>query len=303
MDLSLSIFSYNRGDYLKNCIDSVRHCTKNAELSIFDDGSVDQNSIEYLQTLGDRVVHCGDKSAGRHGGLYGNMQRALDRADRKYILFLQDDTQLVRMVDQQDMDCIESFFDQNPKAAFINPVFLKGHRRRSIEKQVRLVPEFEGYFHDISETMKPRPVSMYYCDVVIAHVERLREIGWHFCESETANAELARTHFSKMLQMANPFVMHVPEVPVFRDKTTTFGSRLAIRLVGSDVKAFNYMSEPSVTAMRKRDLSEAPFAEDFLTTKNAKVAVPYRYNAVSSRLYTRVLHKIEDRFRHLLGRA
>lgn len=298
MDLSVSIFSFNRGNYVRNCVDSLMRCYVGGSFKVFDDSSDDLETLEYLQSLGGRVVSCGQGDKGRHGGLYNNMQRALEQAETKYILFLQDDTQFVRQLDQKDFDGIDIFFEANPNAAFLNPVFLKGHRRKSIKKQVELKPEFEGYFHNISESLKPRPVSMYYCDVVIAHVERLRNVNWRFLDSETSNAELARSHFSKMLQMANPFIMHVPEVPVFRGKKTTLGSRLSTRLVGSDVKQFEYMAEDEVACMRSRNLDDQlPFAEDFLQTKNKKVGRPFRYNAVSTRLYTRLLHKIEQSFR------
>lgn len=294
MSLSISIFSYNRGNYVQNCVDSINHCLSGSDFKVFDDSSTDKETLKYLKSLGDIVTHCYPDGQGRHGGLYSNMQRALDSSTSKYILFLQDDMQLVRVVDEYDFKCIDAFFSQYSEAAFVNPVFLKGHRRRSILKQIMLQSELEGYFHDIPETLKPRPVSMFYCDVVIAHVDRLRSVNWQFADSETANAEQARKHFSKMLQMAHPFVMHVPEVPVFRGKKTTIGSRLATKLVGADVKSFVFMSGDDVEAMRCRDLNDAPFAEDFLVTKNKKVGRPFRYNAVNSRAYTRVLHKIEQ---------
>ena len=251
MDISVSVFSYNRGNYLKNCIDSIEHCLAGADFTVYD-------------------------------------------ASSEYLLFLQDDTQFVRRVDQGNFDCIENFFVKPPAAAFVNPVFLKGHRRRSIQRQVELKPEFEGYFHAIPEALKPRPVSMYYCDVVIAHVDRLRAVNWQFQMSETDNAELARTHFSKMLQMAHPLIMHVPEVPAVRGKKTTVGSRLAARLVGPDVKSFDYMSGDQIVAMRSRNLKVIPFAEDFLHTKNRNVGRPFRYSATSVRSYTSTMHKIEQ---------
>ena len=139
---------------------------------------------------------------------------------------------------------------------------------------------------------------MYYCDLSIAHVPRLRAANWQFKESEGANAAQARMQFSKMLHMACPFVMHVPEVPMFRNKQTTLGARLAARLSGPDVKAFAYVSAAEIEAMRSRPLSVLPFAEDFLKVTSANVRKPFRYNAVSARLSTRILHKLEMLLKH-----
>ncbi len=298
MDIAAAVFSYNRRNCVKNCLESLWRCMPDTvPLRLFDDGSTEEGACAYLRQLeqdypGLVELNSGTDS-GRHGGLYANMQKALAWAPSRYLLFLQDDVQMVRTLERRDVRELDLFFSTSTGAAFVNPVFLKGHRRSSIVRQVRVQKKFQGYYHSIPEVLKPRPVSMYYCDVVIAHVERLRAVGWQFQETETANAELARSHFSKMLQMAHPFVMHVPEVPVFRGRKATLGSRLASRRVGSDVKAFHYMTEEEVAGMRARDIVRLPFAEDFLTTQNGAVRRPFRYNAVSTFWVTRVLHRLE----------
>jgi len=302
MDISIAIFSYNRGDYVKNCLDSAKRCFPDAPVTIYDDASTDQKTLTYFESLDYQVINCRSTVKDRHGGLYNNMQLALDAAKSKYLLLLQDDTQLVREFDEVDVTCIDSFFDHNQQAAFLNPVFLKGHRRKSIDKQLRPQINYRGYFQEISERFKPRPVSMYYCDVVLVHVERLKSVGWVFEDSETSNALQARKHFSKMLQLADPFVMHVPEVPVFRGKKSTLGARLAEKAVGTDVKQFQIMTNSAVADMRERRLSLAPYAEDFLSTTNPNVRKPYNYNAINSHLYTRILHKLEYGVGRLLRR-
>lgn len=303
MDLSIAIFSYNRGDFVKNCIASIEQCvSKEVSITLYDDDSTDKRTLEYLSSQAYPVINCGNSGSNRHGGLYENMQLALEATKSKYLLFLQDDTQLVRRLDEIDLKSIDAFFDEDQTAAFMNPVFLKGHRRKSIDKQLRPETKYRGYFQEISESLKPRPVSMYYCDVVLANVARLKSVAWTFKESETSNAFQAKAHFSKMLQLADPFVMHVPEVPVFRGRTSTFGARLAEKVVGSDIKQFQIMSDLQVTEMRSRSLSLSPYAEDFLCTVNPKVRTPYTYNAINARLYTRILHKLEYGFRRLLNR-
>lgn len=293
LDLSIAIFSYNRGKYVKNCLESIASCCPDAVVTIYDDDSTDTETVSYLKGVSCKVVNSHSEGRHRHGGLYGNMQIALKDAKSKYILFLQDDTQLVRRVDKIDLELIDTFFRENREAAFINPVFLKGHRRRSIDKQLMPQLKFRGYYQEISEVIKPRPVSMFYCDVVLVHVDRLKLADWCFLESETNNAHQASKRFSKMLQLADPFVMHVPQVPVFRGKKSTVGSRLAEKVVGCDVKAFQIMADLDVEKMRERSLNLAPYAEDYLNTINSKVRKPYSYNAINARWYTRFIHKLE----------
>lgn len=299
--ISVAIFSFNRGEYLKNCFESVARCMNGADIKVYDDGSDDSETLRYLDSLGGtRVRVSQNDGALRHGGLYHNMQVAYEECDSEYLLFLQDDTQLVRVVDECDMAVIDAFFEKNKSAAFINPVFLKGHRRASINKQLMWLPDSDGYYQVISESMKRRSVSMYYCDVVIAKVDRLREKGWCFSNSETLNAERAREHFSKMLQMASPFIMHVPEVTLYRKKMKTYGARLADKIVGEGVKNFLFMSEGQVDLLRRRDKQGAyPYAEDFIQTESSGVQKPFQYSAVNVRLYTRVLHKLEYKLRGL----
>ncbi len=291
MDLEVCIFSYNRGPFLENCARSALEMLPDGPMKIYDDGSDDPETRSVLASYpcvveGRRTEH------GRYGGLHVNMQRALDETRAEFLLFLQDDHQVVRPVDDDDRRSIGEYFARFPDAAFLNPAFLRGHRRRSIRRQIRIHAEFPGYYHVIGEGLKRRSVTMYFTDVVIAHVGRLRAAAWAFLTGETANADQARRRFPRMTQMAHPFSMNVPQVPVYRGKRKTLGVRLAERIAGQGVKAYRPMSPDEVARFRSRDLSEYPFAEDFLTTFE-EVRRPFVFNSVNIRWYTRALHKLE----------
>ncbi|MDZ7617789.1 MAG: glycosyltransferase family A protein [Patescibacteria group bacterium] len=295
MDVHVCIFSYNRGPFLENCAQSVLRMTPDWPMKIYDDGSDDPETLEVLRRYEGTVF--GRRTAdGRYGGLHVNMQRALDEAQSDVVLFTQDDHQIVRPIDQADLDYISDYFTRFPDAAFLDPAFLRGHRQRSIRQQIRIVPGFPGYCHEISERWKRRSVTMYYTDVVVAHVGRLRAVNWAFLTGETANADLVRQFFPRMTQMAHPFSMNVPEVPVYRGKKKTMGVRLAERIAGMGVKAYRPMTAEEVARMRARDLSVYPFAEDFLTTE-IPVRRPFVFNSMNIRWYTRALHKLELRLR------
>ena len=71
--LHVAIFSYNRGAYLKNCVDSLQRNMPGIGWTVYDDGSDELETVAYLQTLGEAVQPM--KSAGddRHGGYYNNI--------------------------------------------------------------------------------------------------------------------------------------------------------------------------------------------------------------------------------------
>ena len=286
--LTVCIFSYNRAALLKNCVHSVQSNLPGCRLRVYDDNSDDRETKDYLDTLGEQVFFSKESVSGQRGGLYKNMQLALDEAETEYILFLQDDSQVVRFVDIEDIKIIDEFFATYLRSAFIAPCFFQG-RSRGKYKTV-LVPGIAGYF--FSGTF---PLSAC-CAIVIANVARLRAVRWTFLNGEKRNDTKARKYFSMMLQLAHPFVMHVPEPPVFRYKINTLANRISNNSI--EPKYFKTMKTEEVKAMRSRPLSQMPFAEDFLHTQNPTVRKPYIYSNVSTELfYIRKLYKCELFFR------
>ena len=126
--LDVAIFSYNRGAYLKNCVDSLQRNMPWIGWTVYDDGSDEPDTVAYLQSLGEHVLHMKSTDADRHGGYYYNMQAALDATQADYLLMLQDDLQVVRPFALEDLSRIHQVFDQSPSTVFISPLFLKGSK-------------------------------------------------------------------------------------------------------------------------------------------------------------------------------
>src|SRR5690606_40640071 len=78
------IFSYNRAHLLRNLIDSAGQFYPEFDIAVFDDGSDEPEAIELLNELeqrGIKVMRGDDQSPGsKHGGLYGQMNKALQYA-------------------------------------------------------------------------------------------------------------------------------------------------------------------------------------------------------------------------------
>ncbi len=288
MKLAVAVFSYNRGDYLRNCLESLRRNMPFAEVTVYDDHSDDPATLAYLGSLRERVVQPPRDKGTRHGGLYANMQASLAGASSDMLLFLQEDMQVVRPVSERDVQEIAALFDASPDRAFVSPAFIKGLRRRRYLRGLMPCATPRSY---VSRNHADR---LAYFDVAVAHVARLRAADWRFAASEHANVLQAREAFGDMPVMAEPFVFYCPEVPIFRNRGRSLASRMAARLTGPDVKAFADMTDAEMHAFRARPLDRWPVAEDFLHPLNPRVRRPFVYADVRARWWLRVLHKLEQ---------
>ncbi|MBY5994082.1 glycosyltransferase family 2 protein [Ferrimonas balearica] len=301
--LSIYIFSYNRGRFLENAVASCLRFAEGASVCVVDDNSEDPETCQYLDNLPEGVglLQPDQKEKSRHGGLYNNMQSALDSATSEWVLFIQDDMQLVRPVEQDDLDYIDGFFSTFTDKAFLNPVFLRGRRLKREKRVMRTFDEFPGYYRELPEG-KAKSTGYSYVDAVIGHRDRLRQANWTFEFSERANAAKARKQFGLMGIMASPFVMFLPQVPVYRGNSKTLAVALAERLSGHEPKRFVDQDPAHWAQFKSRSLEHLPVAEDYLVCEDDKVVLPYVYNTVNVYPPLRALHKVTLSVRNLFLR-
>ncbi|MCL4410509.1 MAG: glycosyltransferase [Gammaproteobacteria bacterium] len=296
--LHVYVFSYNRGDFLANCIASIQRHLNDVAVWVVDDRSNDADTQAYLADLPEGVglLQSQAHESSRHGGLYNNMQMALEHAASKgaeLALFLQDDMQVVRDVAADDQANVEGFFAHFANAAFLNPLFLKGMRKRRDQRITQLAEDYPVYFRHYPEKSNPRGIS--YADAVIAHVPRLTAANWQFANDETVNAEQADKLFGKMGMMLHPFAMFLPEVPVFRGKKKSWAVAKAEQLRGTQPNRFFGMTGRQIAALKERDVATVlPVAEDYLVTeRDAKR--PFTYSQINVYPWLRVIHKISQK--------
>lgn len=292
--MEVAIFSYNRGKYLKNCVESIIRNIPSATFKIYDDGSTDPETVEYLDELESRVIRSSQKIKDRHGGYYRNMQRAVENASSNFLLLIQEDMQIVRQLDESDISSIETIFRSFPDAAFLSPIFLKG-RKRKLFTEHYLSDEKVAAYKWIESSGATVPAC--YADVSIVFVPRLLNAGWIFQNSEAENGFSAKVKFGRMPQLANPFTFYLPEEPAYRGKTLTLGARLAFEMSGRKIKNFIDMTRDQNLAFIARDQATLPFAEDFLQTEDPKVKKPYKFNGYRKSWLTLLLNKLELLFR------
>lgn len=290
--LSVALFSYNRGKYLQNCVASVRRNMPDVSVTVYDDNSDDPATHEVLAGLDVPVWQPAQSGADKHGGLYANMQAALERADSEMILFLQDDMQVVRPVGSVTMRIMQAAFEADLERAFVCPVFMKARRRARYQRH--LMPDLAARLYRLPDAPVQEAYYAYF-DVTVAHVARLRAAGWQFAGSENANISQARGIYSDQPFLADPFVFYCPEVPVLRNRRRTLAARLAERVTGHEVKRLVEMTRAETDAFCARPLEAWPIAEDFLRAQNPGARKPFVYKNVDARWWLKALHKLELR--------
>ncbi len=298
--MRFAIFSYNRGEFLDNCIASIDRCAPGCEAIVFDDDSEDEATLRILDAIGARhevIRPRASAVAGKHGGLYANMQAALGHFDADdEVCFLQDDMQLVRALGQSDLDGLARFFDDHPGAAFIQPAFLKGCNRHADMAVTRFDPATGGYFVDRTE----RSAGAWYSDIHIVRPGILRAANWRYQDREASNEQQARATFRQMAYLRDPFVAWLPHAPAYRGKTRTWALRLGERLSACGLYPYRTLSEEESRRFLTRPPDVLPIAEDFLTLADGELPKPWIYHPLQGRRVLKLLNSAELKLRRLL---
>lgn len=289
------VFSYNRGPHLKNCIDSIEACAAGHQIIIYDDASNDRETQQILGDIEERheVRRRDDKGAGdQHGALYTNMQRAIDSVPGdSLICFLQDDTQLVRKIDEQDIQFIENYFEKFPNAGFIAPVFQKRiTRQRTLD---RFVYHKDRGVYVCEHRSQKQVAGVYYSDISITRSDRLRDVNWKFVPGEFENEQQAKASFLEMGYLYAPFAMWLPNPPAYRNKKKSLTFRLAERINKAGFYPFAIMADQTVQKLRTRPTNQVPIAEDYLEVTVDGLKSPWIYDPLRRYRILRKLAKLE----------
>jgi len=255
-----AVFCYNRPAVLENCLQSIADLCPDASVRIFDDNSSHPGMAAVFEKFG-YPVEKGPGGAGRHGGLYLNMQRAFEIAMDEgcdYYLSLQDDTQLVRPLSQTVIDEYQAVFEADEHIVQIDPRFT-----RSPGTQIEPCKDVAAY-----EDVDPR--FRHYVDLGVFHVERLRKLDWSFSVTNlvvpgevTKAAEAAKLGMRKV-SAVTPFMMQVPFPDLFRNRVRL--PRLSN--LAKKIFRFEYMTLAEMVEMDSRPLEERPLFRKYLRFSN-----------------------------------
>jgi glycosyltransferase involved in cell wall biosynthesis len=290
--LLFCVFSYNRGRFLENCISSIERCVPGADIAIFDDKSDDGYTEQVLDEIAQRheVMRLGNDSSHKLGGLYGNMQYALEYAhQRRLVCFLQDDMQVVRPLADEEVVRLDQCFEANPGLAFLHPCFLKGINRERDQASLHYEHALEAYRRDQTE----QSAGQYFSAIFVASPRRLLNAGWQFGRSEPVNDLQAREHFDRIGHLYAPFAMWLPDVPAYRGKRKTLALRLAEKRLGCGLYPYRLLDAGSVDQLKSRPVDILPFAEDFLTCEGKSLRKPWVYYPMQGSGWLKKLNSLE----------
>ncbi len=295
--LSFCVFSYNRGVYLKNCIESVERAVPGAEIVVYDDDSNDPETLRFLAEIAQQhtVVAAKRPASSKHGALYYNMQAALEAlADREMLCLLQDDTQIVRPLLPEDLQELEQLFQENPSLGFVHPCFIKSQDQKQGCLMQALSPDQPFYFRPDSG----QSAGIFYSDLAILRPRRLLDKGWRFRHSEPANDRQARSLFQPMAYLKSPFAMWLPRSRAYRGRIRTLGMTLAEKRNQCGFYPFRFWTPQQTKAFRARSPQLPAVAEEFLECERGNPQQPWSYNP----LYGVRLYKQMDRLEILVRR-
>jgi hypothetical protein len=273
-----AVFSYNRFYLFKNTMESLLEFGPPGDTLVVDDGSNDLRLIDYLETLksrGVKVVNQESHLPGFHGGLYVNMNRAVQHAvDNGYshIFFIQDDVQFM-WKDSEILSRINRVFLTCQDAAMVLPIFQKGILEPTLKS--RLEPNVSG------DCWHLNPYGI--CDLGVMPVSLLRDRKWKFGESEGENGKIWQEWGYKMYVLPSPTVAWVPWPAIRTQNRSLYSERSPSR------KYFlKPLTEQQIADLRVKGLSEIPIHENYCYPWGWRCLKPYWFTK-GRREYARML--------------
>lgn len=290
--LHFLVFSFNRGDFLKNCVESIQQCAPQAGITIWDDNSDDGLTLAVLDQLSASCeVRQPDRQAAEfsklHGGLYGNMQSAIESlSGNPVICTIQDDMQVVRPLSSTEINQWHAYYNDNHFNGLFQPGFIK-----RAKETITFVPERNGYHIDRLH----RSAGAYYSDLFLTQRNVLIKANWSFYDNEAKNEKQAREQFSQMVFMKNPFIAWLPGVPAWRGRKRTWALRFAERQRKCGLYPFKIMDMTEAKQFCERPVNDIPFAENYLHFSGPSLPKPWFYHPLQRRNLLRQINKLELR--------
>lgn len=258
MGLDVVIFAFNRADHLRNAVDSVLRHVPAGQVLIMDDWSTDRRTVALLESFSHpriSVVRPDTMTvAGKRGGLRANMSDVWERhLTGDLALYMQDDMQIVRTLDDIDLQWLTRFAADASLPPFLDVIFAD-----SVVDSARLRGGGAGpddseslqssYDADRAVFVDSRAVGC--IDTGVWAVRRAKELCWYFTDSEQDDWRRAFDLLGPMRSTAFPFLAFTPRPMSYRDRGLSLTRRLYFRLRGGFFP-IDDMSSVDVRALRE----------------------------------------------------
>lgn len=289
-EMMFAIFSYNRGAFLQNCLNSILENCPNIQdenIVIFDDDSDEPETKEILSNISKRfqVIINNEKSPYiSRRGLYHNMNKALSLAIGRnfpYIFFLQEDLQIIREVDQSFLQQCEEIFEYDENIVQIQPVFFKGTIPEAKSRQFLSINSTANFYLGNENNV------LGIADIGLIKLKKLKEQNWVFEHEETLNMKKGKALGWYYVKPKNPILMYLPWPKTYRHKKSG-DEQLLIYLLDKIYRTgfhpYKKMSALEVKALVNRPIENYPYGEQYLKIKSG-ISLKQPWNFVSTKFY------------------
>ena len=266
------VFSFNRGTFLENCIESIERAVGSIEVCIVDDNSDDVETVSVLNRLSARYLvirnNRSDEYEIKTGGLAGCMNLAMAHAENRdfeFAIFIQDDMQFVRPIGENDLSSLVQYFDSVQNSIQISTTFV---RRLSADKFLddHWISSRAGAY--IRKKTSERGKSNF-SDTGVFSVERFKEVFKRFEIGEDNNSAKAMALNLTCGRSINPFICWLPYPLSYRGKKRGLQHRIFEHFGRSGYYPIEFMSARDGANFISRDAEILPVMEVFLISPDS----------------------------------
>ncbi|MDI6401684.1 glycosyltransferase family 2 protein [Balneolaceae bacterium ANBcel3] len=296
------IFSYNRGQLLQNCVQSAQKYIPNVSITVIDDNSDDPETIKVLNNFDSevRVLKPNLDDGSRWGGFYNNINWVIQElAESRWVLLIEDDMQYVRPFLKEDYSRINSFFNNNPRSAYLAVEFLKERLREKDQQSLIVDKEQDMYF--FKESAEDYRGTIHICSSGVLNIQLMREVGYKFVGDRPEIRARAKKQFTRKGFYPYPLLMYLPSAPSVKNRKSTFTRNLIEYYYKTGFYPYKEMSHRELQQFMNRDISILPYTSDFIETMDKSIKPPYIYADSMRRCHGlfRRIEKVEKKLRGL----
>lgn len=280
------VFSYNRWQFLQNCVKSAQRYVPNSSITIIDDHSDDISTQTLLQKLETEVAVRKPKQTDyrRWGGFYQNINWVIQElATAPWVVFIEDDMQFIRPIDKRDLMNISNYFEKYPNTACLSIDFFKAEHRERNELNVEIDRNNKIYF--LKNAAKAYRGGIHFNSQTIVNIKRMREIGFVYENDRQLNRLNIEKSFDRMGIYAYPLSMYLPSPPTIKNKNQSIIRRFVEKHYKTGFYPYEKMSNEKLERFLKRDISILPYAEDWLKTSVPSPGPPFAYADSMNRVH------------------
>lgn len=285
------VFSFNRGRFLKNCLDSIKKCNLDIDVTVIDDHSDDPETHKVLNTIesdyGFELIKAekDETLEKRLGGLYGNMNRALaisKAREKDYMLFIQDDMQFVREISPTDLHVVEKIFDDHDDIQQVQSCFLKNLMVDRYKSLLLPLPESKCFVLDGNKSDHGA-----FSAVGIFYAPRFEYNNGLFVAGERNNHKITFKKGIKLAQLETPFMMWLPYSTTYFSKKLNLKHKIIETIAQCGFYPIDIMDEQTYKRMVDNREGQLPIAEHWLKAEGLNESTTWCFSAGVINLFAR----------------